>query len=179
MVEETQGVVSSTGQCHADIVRVPRYIQTVGTTSLGGRLRFTVRVNKIEQGNEKIVSYSLWTGKGSNEKAVAAQLFATTADAVYLYPWEKSGAGLVILPPDEEISFDPNGAPPADSLMLIKEVYLGKTYLYIVPCSSEGGAAGGDWCYANYVGPTGFQTQEPLKSRTPAGISCENPFITP
>lgn len=180
MIEETQGVISSSGQCHQSIVRIPRYIQTVGTTSPGGKVRFTVRINKIAQGTgtEKIVSYSIWVKKGSNEEAVAAKPFSTTAEEVYLYPWEKSTSGLVILSPNTEISFDPNGQPPADSLMLIKEVYLGRTYLYLFPCSSEGGGGGGDHCRTNYLGLNSFQKQEPIKNRTPPEISCANPFPT-
>ncbi len=180
MVEETQGVISSSGQCHQSIVRIPRYIQTVGSTSLGGRVRFTIRINKIVQGTgtEKIVSYSLWTGKGDNAEAIAAKPFSTSADEVYLLQW-RTDSGFSIDPPSAEIFLDPNGAPvPMDSLMLIKEVYLGKTYLYIFPCSSES-----SHCRLNYINFPEKIT-DPMNNipnrnpGSPAAISCANPFPT-
>lgn len=183
MVEETQGVISSSGQCHQSIVRIPRYIQTVGTTSLGGRVRFTVRVNKIcvpepcVPSSEKIVSYSLWTGKGSSAEAVAAKPFSTTADEVYLLQW-RIDSGFSMDSPSTEIFLDPNAKTPMDSLMLIKEVYLGKTYLYIFPCSSEG-----SHCYLNYLNfpekITDLSNNIPARNPgSPAAISCANPFPT-
>ncbi len=176
MVEETQGVVSSSGQCHQSIVRIPRYIQTVGSTSLGGRVRFTIRVNKIcvpepcVPGSEKIVSYSLWTGKGDNAEAIAAKPFSTSADEVDLFQW-RIDSGFSIDPPSNEIFLDPNAKTPMDSLLLIKEVYLGKTYLYVIPCSSEGSACRDNWALFQNKAP-------PIQGRNPAVISCADPFPT-
>jgi len=179
MVEETQGVVSSSGQCHQSIVRIPRYIQTVGTTSLGGRVRFTIRVNKIcvpepcAPGGEKIVSYSLWTGKGNDAEAIAAKPFSTSADGVYLFPWDVDTGGSPMGNPGPEMPLDPNGKIPVDSLMLVKEVFLGKTFLYIFPCSSEL-----DWCRVNYISIKG-KISPPTSLLPERGIgdfSCADPF---
>lgn len=168
LVEETYGVLSSTGQCHQTVATIPRYIHSVGTGEFNNRLRFFVEISKTQApGSAKTtISYSILARKPGQEPVrLAARPFSTDAD-VQLWAWDSTKGATPILKTDPTILVNPNSVVPTDSLLLIKEVYLDHITLYIITCSSDTG----DWCKKNF---------EDLKthvdaSRSNCGTECFN-----
>lgn len=176
LVEETYGIVSSTGQCHQTIVAIPRYIHSIGTGELNNQMKFLVHVNKIPAaGGKTTISYSIWPKK--SDKALAAQPFGVESSVeVELWEWDNVHGGMPIDGPKDEIIINPNSEIATDSLLLVKEVYLGKTTLFIATCSSELG----DWCKKVFLSqdPTKLGLKQKVLDRrgTGAKFNCETPF---
>ena len=167
-VEETYGVLSSTGQCHQTIVTIPSYIRSVGSGEVNNRLRFLVRIAKIPnpQSEKTTISFSILNKK--DNKVLAAQPFATDAQ-VELFNWEaENGLGGALLPAETEpVLINPVSAPPTDSILLVKEVFLGKPFLYVIPCSSDSA-----WCTKNFETVRDMSKQGEILNHT-GGFNCE------
>lgn len=85
------------------------------------------------------VIFSLYPRKSDN--AIAANSFKTTADVfrgiVVSHGFLDPEPGLA--EPDEPSIIDPQAKPTIDALVVIKQVELGKTKLFFIPCSSAEG----------------------------------------
>lgn len=102
---------------------------------------YVLKVGKIEGGEDKLntLIFSI-ASRRERDKILAAKSFDVNAE-IKLYRVKAGFASIEEITDstasDGETIFDPQAKNPTNSINVIKEVFGGKSFLYIVPCSSR------------------------------------------
>ncbi|MBS3061438.1 MAG: hypothetical protein J4215_02540 [Candidatus Diapherotrites archaeon] len=153
ITEDAFGVINSSSICHEVTLTLPPYINTLGRSEGGNKLYYLFQINSQENvladlstDPANALIFSIRTKK--DNQVLSAQRIVTNAH-IQIFEWDaRSGTtdpltALKIPVPDALgnifVTLNPVAAPtpPENAVKLVKEVYNGETYLYVIPCSSR------------------------------------------
>ncbi len=149
-------LITAPSLCESKTYFLPPKISSSPSGSFSRHLYYKLFIATTEgrkEGSTKLIFYI--TPRKEEEKAISATSFDVDAEIV-LFQFEdlvnadECGSAtysepscVSALPTDnKKVFLDPQSAPsPINAFVLIKEVVIGKKYVYIIPCSTEIGAS--------------------------------------
>lgn len=144
--EQALEIINSDKLCFSSPVNIPSSIKYFGDSK---EFYYTMKISrtpvKSVPGKPNTLIFSIANRK-TPEKIIAASSVNIDAEIV-LFSWKadfETGTTEEFLQKEDSVFIDPHAAEPVTSFMLVKEVYNGKKYLYIIACSFRA-----NYCYAN------------------------------
>lgn len=139
--EQALGIVNSDKLCFSSPVNIPSSIKYFGDSR---DFYYALKISREPQatipGKNNTLIFSI-VNRRSQDTIVAAKSLDTDAEII-LFGWDsKTG---ILSQKKDTIVIDPHAEIPVNSFMVIKEVFRGKSYLYIIACSFTS-----DICYAH------------------------------
>ena len=138
-----ENVIFAPNQCNVTSVTIPAWINFFGNIETGNRFFYLLDISKIENvsttaGGKPMNNLIVSVLDKKTKNVVAAKSFGTTA-TIRLFSWNPKNDELAeLLPPDKNTTLNPQSAPsPTNSVYLVKEIYNGEPFFYVIPCSSQ------------------------------------------
>jgi len=130
--QEAFGVLTTDSLCAQTDLTMERTIP-----SLTGRYFYVMHVSKKENSDAPDEIFFKIAPRKDPENIIAAKFFS--ADVKFrLFNWDVDSRTLS--ESDESITIDPQSVPPPiDAVSFVKEVFGGKKYFYVIPCSTSAG----------------------------------------
>jgi hypothetical protein len=162
-VEIAFSLLNQQSLCSKKFVTIPSYLQYLVGCQTMNRLYYILDVSKVQAGPEQARNTLIFSIRSKREQKVLAAASVNTDADITLFFWDPKTGSLGEV--DANTSLNPQSAPNGtNSMVLLKEVFLGKSYFFVIPCSAD--IPGG--CEANY----GLAVQQ-IRAKHGGGFGCE------
>jgi len=125
--------------CHTTTVTIPESLKYFGGMTPTQYFYYVMNIKRLpvdyKEGKLSTLIFQIASRK-EPDKIIATSSIDINAQIIF-YDWEPYPLDRVVV--RESLTLDPmsTGIAPKNSMILIKEVYNGKTYLHIIACSSS------------------------------------------
>jgi hypothetical protein len=139
-IESVHGLMSQQITCRKSSITIPSAIEYYGGFSPTERFYYVMYIKRFPeqpvQGEPNLVIFQIASRK-ERDKLIATSSIMVDAE-IFLYDWDVQSG---VFSEQPQITLDPEspGVSTKNSLILIKEQYLGKNYLHLIACSSAPG----------------------------------------
>ncbi len=136
-------IIHAPNQCNITSLTIPTWIEFFGNLETGNRFFYLLEISKLENvptasGSGTINNLIVSVIDKKRQRVIAAKALGTTS-AIRLFKWSpKDDIFEETMPPGKNTVLNPQSAPlKTDTVYLVKEIYHGDSFFYVVPCSSE------------------------------------------